>query len=102
MDKYLAIKKLIDSAGGRFCSAVFVKKDGSVRTLQIQPARLKFEVKGDNACEQAKKATATRQVNHPNLLAVWSVDTGGVRSVNMDTIKSITVDGVRHFFGDRS
>lgn len=95
---YEQIKALINSSKGQFCSVVFVKKDGSLRTMQIQPAKLKFEVKGDSACDSAKKATATRQANHPNLMPVWSVDAKAIRSVNLDTVESITVKGIRHTF----
>ena len=53
-------RKLIASAKGRFCAVTFTKKDGSQRTMKVQPAKLKFHVKGDAATEPGKKATATR------------------------------------------
>ena len=91
-------RALINSAKGQFCSVTFIKKDGSRRVMIIQPAKIKFEVKGDDACEAAKKATATRQERHPNLFPVWSVDAGAIRSVNLDTIEKIRVGGQEFAF----
>jgi len=96
--KYKEMKDLIMSAKGQFCSVTFVKKDGSTRLMTIQPAKLKFEVKGESACESAKKATETRQEKHPNLFPVWAVDSKAIRSVNLDTVKMIKVGGESYEF----
>ncbi|MEM9360601.1 MAG: hypothetical protein AAGB04_30870, partial [Pseudomonadota bacterium] len=42
-------RALIESAKGRFVSVVFTKKDGSLREMRVQPAKLKFHVKGKAA-----------------------------------------------------
>jgi hypothetical protein len=90
------IKALINSAGGRFAAVDFVKKDGTLRTLQVQPAALKFHLVGDAASDAAKRATETRKANNPNLLPVWDVANQAVRSINLDTVLGVTVDNQRY------
>jgi len=91
-------KNLIDSANGQFCSVTFIKKDGTRRVMTIQPAKLKFEVKGDDASESAKQGAATRKANNPHLHNVWSVDAKAIRSVNLDTVEQIKVGGEVYAF----
>lgn len=91
-------RKLIESAGGRFASVVFTKKDGSRRQMRIQPAKLKYQVKGDAASEPAQRAVETRKARHPNLLPVWDVEASAPRSVNLATVSRIAVNGVVHEF----
>lgn len=90
---YDAQKDLINSAKGQFCSVTFIKKDGTRRVMVIQPAKLKFEVKGESGSEPHRRAAETRVAAHPNLFPVWSVDAKGIRSVNLDTVESIKVGG---------
>lgn len=90
------IRNRINAAGGRFAGVEFIKKDGSLRTMNVQPARLKFEVKGDAASEAAQRATETRKANNPNLMPVWDVAADAIRSINLDTVLAVTVDGVRY------
>lgn len=90
------VRKLIESAKGRFAAVDFIKKDGTLRTMQVQPAALKFHVAGDDASDAAKKATATRKANNPNLMPVWDVASQGVRSINLDTVLGVTLDGIRY------
>jgi len=91
-------RELIESAKGRFCAVTFIKKDGSERTMKIQPATLKFNVKGDNATEAGKKAVATRKARHPHLMPVWDAEARTVRSVNLATIQTIAIDGLAHAY----
>lgn len=90
---YNSMAALIASAKGRFCSVTFIKKDGSVRVMNIQPAAIKSHLKGDEASESAKRGVQTRKANHPNLLPVWDNGSQGIRSVNLDTVTEIKVDG---------
>lgn len=95
----LAAKRaLIASAGGRFCMVEFIKADGSRRAMRVQPAALKFHVKGDTASDAGRKAAAARAERHPNLLPVWDADAKAPRSVNLATVLSIKVDGISHNF----
>ncbi|QDL91009.1 hypothetical protein FDP22_03930 [Paroceanicella profunda] len=89
---------LIHSAGGRFCAVRFVKKDGTLRTMRIQPATLARHVAGPSASERAQKAFATRKERHPNLLPVWDAAKAACRSVNLATVQSITVNGRTSFY----
>ncbi|TNC44164.1 hypothetical protein FHG66_20745 [Rubellimicrobium rubrum] len=94
----VAKRDLIESAGGRFCAVTFVKKDGTERRMQVQPAALRHRLKGDAASEAAKRATFTRQERHPHLLPVWDVRARAPRSINLRTVSRIAVDGGVHSF----
>ena len=89
-------RNLIESAKGQFISVAFTKKDGSERVMRIQPAKLKFHVKGESASEAAKRAVETRKARHPHLLPVWDVEASAPRSVNLATISRITLKGHIH------
>ncbi|WP_425051519.1 hypothetical protein [Psychromarinibacter sp. S121] len=91
-------RDLIDSAKGRICAVTFTKKDGSERTMKVQPAKLKFHVKGDAASEPARRASATRAARHPHLLPVWDTEAKAPRSVNLATVSRIAVNGHIHEF----
>ena len=95
---YANKRTLIGKAKGRFCSVTFIKKDGSIRTMQVQPSKLAKHAKGDAAPDAGKKAVATRKERHPNLFPVWDVQAQAPRSINLATTQSITVDGVTHAF----
>lgn len=97
-DDYAAKRALISGAGGRFCAVTFIKADGSRRVMRVQPATLKFHVKGDAAAESARKAVATRAERHPHLMPVWDAEAQAPRSVNLATVLSIRVDGATHSF----
>lgn len=93
---FAAKRALIASAGGRFCAVTFTKKDGTERTMQIQPATLQHHVKGDAATESVKQATATRKERHPHLLAVWDAKAKAPRSVNLATVTAIRINGASY------
>lgn len=90
--------RLIASAGGRFATVEFTKADGSRRVMKVQPAKLKYHVKGVAASEPAKRAAETRKARHPHLLPVWDAEAQGVRSVNLATVTRIAVNGTIHEF----
>ena len=94
--KYAQIKALAATAGARFLACEFVKKDGTIRHMTIQPLALAKHVKGDSASPSAQQAAATRAERHPNLWNVWDVHKRAPRSVNMDTLQAITIDGIRY------
>lgn len=95
---YALKRELISSAGGRFSTVTFTKADGSERTMRVQPAKLKFHVKGDAASESAQRAVKTRAKRHPNLFPVWDADKAAPRSVNLATVSRIVVDGTSHSY----
>ena len=89
MRNYEEMAGLIGSAKGQFCSVTFIKKDGSVRVMNIQPARIAAAIK-DPADAQR---TATRKRNNPHLLPVWDNAKQAIRSVNLETVTEIKVGG---------
>ncbi len=89
-------REIINAAGGRFVVVDFIKKDGTERTMKVQPAKLKFHCKGKDASESTQRAVATRKANHPHLMPVWDVESAGPRSVNLNTITRIQADGQTH------
>lgn len=97
-EDFAAKRALIAAAHGRFCVVTFVKADGSRRVMRVQPAVLKFHVKGEAASEMGRKAAATRAQRHPNLLPVWDAEAKAPRSVNLATVLTIKVDGATHTF----
>lgn len=89
---YDAIVALIEAQGSRIFSVEFVKKDGSYRRMQCQNAATATHCVAEPS-ERAKRAAATRRENHPNLLPVFSMDAGAIRSINMDTLLRINGQG---------
>ncbi len=92
-EDFAAKRSLIAAAQGRFCVVTFIKADGTRRVMRVQPAALKFHVKGDATTEAGRKAAAARAQRHPNLLPVWDTEAKAPRLVNLATVLSIKVDG---------
>ena len=95
-----AKRAMIDSAKGRFASITFTKKDGTERVMRVQPATLKYHVKGKAASEAAQKAVQTRAERHPHLMPVWDAEAQAPRSVNLATISRIAVNGAVYNFAN--
>lgn len=95
---YAEKRDLIAKSKGRFVSVTFTKKDGTERTMRVQPATLRQHVKGDAASEAARKAIETRARRHPHLLSVWDTEAQAPRSVNLATVSRIAADGHIHTF----
>lgn len=70
------LKKVISLGGSRFTSVVFTKKNGSVRRISFQPSRNK----------EARKDTQ---------IVVFDHSKKGYRTVNLDTVSEIRVNGLR-------
>lgn len=96
--KYRQIKALIATAGARWVAVHFIKKDGSERVMAYNPKSAGKRTKGDKASPSAQQAVETRASNHPNLINVWDSKSEGFRSVNMDTIFKLIVDGITYEF----
>lgn len=88
-------KALLDSTSGRFMSVTFIKKDGSERTLTISPKAVATHL-AENPSESAKKATETRKANNPHLYPVYDVQEKRIKSVNLDTIIRVKMDGTTY------
>lgn len=73
---YAEKRELIAAAAGRFCSVTFIKADGSLRTMQVQPATLQRHVRGDKASTPARPDTRTccqygTPRPRPRVLSIW-------------------------------
>lgn len=95
---YAKKRALIAKSKGRFVSVTFTKKDGTQRTMRVQPASLRQHVNGNAASKAARTATETRTRRHPHLLAVWDAKAQAPRSVNLATVSRIAADGRIHSF----
>jgi len=93
-----AKRLLIEDAGSQVVAVTFVKQDGSLRRMNIQPDALKAHVKGADASPAGQKAAATRKARHPHLMPVWDVEKAAIRSINLATVQSITTGGQTHTF----
>jgi len=74
--------ELIKSTGGKIFGAVFVKKDGSIRSIN---ARLGVQknLKGGNNGASNKNA----------LMTVYDMSAKGYRMINLATLQQLTVGG---------
>jgi hypothetical protein len=70
------VRKIV---GNKIFSAVFTKKDGSTRKMLCKLG-VKKHLKG------GKKSYDTESLNH---LTVYSLDSSGYRTINLNTLKSI-------------
>ena len=91
-------RALFDAAGGRFCGVEFVKKDGTVRRMQVQPAKVSRDWDGQLPLDPRRQAALTRALRHPHLIPVWDVRRREPRTVNLATLRRLAVDGTVHRF----
>jgi hypothetical protein len=84
--------KLLETTGDKFFNVVFLKKDGSTRSMTARYGVTKG-VLGDAASEQGKKALATWRENNPNLIRLFDIHKDAFRTVNLDTILSLKIGG---------
>ena len=92
MHTYETLKGIIDRQGSRIFSVEFVKKDGSYRSMQCQAAATATHCSQDPS-ERAQRAARTRAENHPNLVPIYSMDAGAIRSINLDTVLRLIGEG---------
>jgi hypothetical protein len=83
------VREHIKACGNKIGSVAFIKKDGSIRHMRFQLAAGPSRVKGT---ELGKRMSATRAVNHPNLLNVWEIGNDW-RSINLDTVLTVRSSG---------
>ena len=87
------ILAICETAGPRFVRFTFIKRDGTVRELTTCNTATTGLV-GDAAAPSRKQAVETRKQNNPNLLNRFDVHKRGWRSINLDTVVELQVDGV--------
>lgn len=88
-------QSIMEASDGAFFNVVFIKKDGSRRSMTARYGVSKG-VLGDEASESAKKALVTWRENNPNLLRLFDAHKRAFRTVNLDTIESLRVNGVSY------
>ncbi len=93
-----AVIATLKAAEGRFVGVTFVKADGTTRLLNVQPEAVKTHL-AKHPSKAGLRAAATRAANHPNLLPVYDVQDRAIKSINLDTVKSISIDGETIRFG---
>jgi hypothetical protein len=79
------LETLLNSTSGRFFTVMFIKKDGSPRTMNAR--------KGVH-----KGLTGTGKPNglHTSAMKVFDVKINGYRQINLDTVKWVKTGGVRY------
>ncbi len=92
------IRALIETAGSRFVSVEFEKKSGELRKMLGNPARLGAELRRDTSAksESHVRGAVTRKANNPHLLNVFDEIAKAPRTINLDTLSRIKLDGVEY------
>ena len=85
------IREYMATVGSTFVSVTFVKKDGTLRTMVVNPLAGRKTLTGTRVAASAKRAA-----NHPHLLNMWDIHSAGWRSINIDTVQQITALGATH------
>ena len=80
------LDKIIEASNGRFFSVVFIKKDGTTRTM-VARLGVKKHLKGGQ-CTLDKE----------QYIIAYDMEKGGYRSINRDTIVSCKLDGVEYAY----
>ena len=80
------LSNIVALTNGKFFTVCFTKKDGSLRTLNGRLGVTKH-LKGG-------KCTVDKE----QYLVVYDVHASGYRAVNVDTIQSVSVDGIMYTY----
>ncbi|MFG6500167.1 hypothetical protein [Sulfitobacter sp. 1A15106] len=91
--RHTLVHSLFDAAHGRFIGVTFRKKNGELRKLNIQPSAVHTHL-SKNPCPKALKAAYARATLHPHLMPVYDVREGRIKSINLNTVQSIRIDGI--------
>lgn len=98
-ERQARIRALLLGAGSHFASVEFVKKDGTIRTMLVQPATGPVRLAAaPQASEEGKAAAKIRAANNPHLLNIWDHAKAAWRSVNLDTVRRVQVNKIRYLF----
>ena len=84
---------VIASAGSRFLSVDYAKKDGTITRRVFQTHAGRALLAGDSASDSAKQAVETRKANNPHLVSLYDMTAHGWRSLNLDTTSRMAIDG---------
>ena len=90
--KRAILREHLAHAGSRFVAITFIKKDGTPRTITTCNTAT-VGLKGDEASAPAQQAAATRAERHPHLINRYDVHKMGWRSINLDTVTRLKMEG---------
>lgn len=76
--KIQVLRNIVENTNGKFFTVVFVKKDGSTRSMNCRLG-VKRHLRGGNSTTEHK----------PELITVYDVKTEGYRNINLLTVKQI-------------
>ena len=91
IDRQSVVRAMLDTSRSRFMSIEFVKKDGTMRRMTINPRAVATHLAA-NPSPAGKQAAATRKERHPNLIPVYEVGKG-IKSINTDTVQKVRMGG---------
>ena len=88
-------RQILDHAAnsGQIFAVTFKKADGSIREMQCKKFVEKALASGDR-----RVVGASTTAHKPNLYCVVDIKVGQFRSINLDTLMSCKVAGIRHEF----
>lgn len=89
------IKKLISEAKDQIVGVVFIKKDLSKRCMAFRVGIFKSLVKG-SAPDITQKINTT--LDERGMLRVGDLHKGGFRTVNLNTVLRLKVNGITYSF----
>lgn len=91
METRQTLLKLIENLNGQFFTVEFVKKDGTLRTMNCRTGVKKY----------LSNNGKTIKITHPidnGILRVFDVKKDAYRSINLDTVKKINLNKVSYKF----
>lgn len=82
-------RKILGETNGKIFTAVFIKKDGTERTMNAR-TKVLCKLKGGESTIKHKD----------NLFGCYDVQSGGYRCINLDTLKVIRANGKQYEVGE--
>ena len=79
------LNDIVEASAGKFIAVSFIKKDGTLRTLNGRLGVVKHLKGGECTLDRSK------------YIIVYDMINKGYRSINRETIQSVTIDGIVHF-----
>ena len=78
------LNDIVEASDGKFIAVSFIKKDGSLRTLNGRLGVVKHLKGGECTLDRSK------------YIIIYDMINKGYRSINRSTIQSVTIDGIIH------
>ena len=84
------IRGLLESNQGKIFTAVFTKKNGDLRTMN-----------GRTGVAKDLKGGQSTTAHLSNLVTVWEMSKQGYRTINLNTLQQLSIEGAVIHFKDR-